>query len=70
MKTGAMQQIWSVINGLQLFVHMPVLSVPLPDTSQEFLSELINIATLEIIPSHLFYDNAMEVPEEDEDLLN
>ena len=64
-----MQQIWSVINGLQLFVHMPVLNVPLPDASQEFISELINIASLEILPSDLFYDNTMPSPEEDEDLM-
>ena len=48
---------------------MPVLNVPLPDTSQEFLGELINIATLEIIPSDMFYENAMLIPEEDEDLM-
>jgi hypothetical protein len=45
---GALSQIWGLINGLQLLVHMPLFHVYIPKVAMELVEKLIDIATFDI----------------------
>ena len=56
--SGAMQQVWGLLNGLQLIVHLPLLGIALPDTSKSLLETFTDIANLNLIPNlDSFYAN-------------
>ena len=46
----ALSQVWSLVNGLQIIVHLPLFNSKFPANSELFLSELIDIATFEMLP--------------------
>ena len=48
--SGAMQQIWGLLNGLQIIVHLPLLGIELPDLSQDLIGNFVEIANLNLIP--------------------
>ena len=63
--SGAMSQVWGMINGLQLFVHFPMFDIEFPMFAQAIVSQLITIASFDVLPTDdLFL--AMGAPEEDE----
>ena len=42
---GALSQLWGLINGLSLFVHLPMIAfVEIPELSRGILSQLIEVA--------------------------
>ena len=52
---GALQQVWSMINGMQLFVHVPMLGVGLPEVSKDLIDNLVSVATLDLLPTDAIY---------------
>jgi len=63
-----MQQVWGLLNGLQVIVHMPLLGVVLPGESKDLLDMFTEIANLDLIPNlDSIYDNTFVMPEEDEE---
>ena len=64
---GALQQVWSMINGMQLFVHVPMLGVPLPETSENLIGQLVNIATLDLLPTDIVYEGVFDDLPDEED---
>ena len=63
--SGAMSQVWGMINGLQLFVHFPMFDIEFPMFAQVVVSKLITIASFDVLPTDdLFLE--MGSPEEDE----
>jgi hypothetical protein len=63
--------VWGLINGLQVFVHLPTLGVLFPDPSQDLVDKIVEIANLDLIPNlNVFYSNHLKVPEEDEDAMS
>lgn len=46
--TGALAQVWGMINGMQLVIHFPVFKVTLPDRLNMFIETLISVATFDI----------------------
>lgn len=56
-----------MINGMQLFVHVPMLGVPLPETSENLIGQLVNIATLDLLPTDIVYENIFEDLPDEED---
>ena len=57
-----------MINGLQIFVHLPMLGVEFPGHAQDVVSYLIDIATLDLVPTDEIFEAVfVDFPEEDED---
>jgi len=46
--SGALAQIWGMINGLQVFVHMPVFAIDLPSTSMIVVKSILSVATFDL----------------------
>jgi len=46
--TGALAQLWSLINGMQMIVHFPAFSVTPDDATLIVLGEIQKIATFDI----------------------
>ena len=49
--SGAMSQVWGMINGLQLFVNLPLFDVQFPSFTLKIVEGLITIATFDVMPS-------------------
>mmetsp|Transcript_34403 Transcript_34403/g.45281 ORF Transcript_34403/g.45281 Transcript_34403/m.45281 type:complete len:80 (-) Transcript_34403:1447-1686(-) len=50
---------------MQLFVHIPMLGVHLPSDSEDLIENLVNIATLDLLPTDLIYEEIFDdLPEE------
>ena len=50
--SGAMSQVWGMINGLQLFINLPLFDITFPSLSIKSLQGLIEIANFDILPSN------------------
>ena len=48
---ASLNQLWSMLNGLQLAVHLPLFYTLFPANANYFLSFLIDVATFDILPS-------------------
>jgi hypothetical protein len=51
MMAGSLNQLWSMLNGLQLAVHLPLFFVVFPANANYFLTYLIDLATFDILPA-------------------
>ena len=69
MLVGALSQLWGLINGLSLFVHLPMTGVDIPEHTLSILSQLIGIAQFDIVENELVYGWLIPFEEDDEDLL-
>lgn len=57
-----------MINGLQIFVHLPMLGVKFPGAAQDVVEYMIDIATLDLIPTDDIIEATFEeLPDEDEE---
>ena len=66
--SGSLNQVWGMINGLQIFVHLPMLGVKFPGAAQDVVEYMIDIATLDLIPTEQIIEATFEeLPDEDED---
>ena len=45
---GTMAQVWGMINGLQLIVHLPLVNLLFPGNVMEVVSAIISVATFDI----------------------
>jgi len=45
---GSLAQVWGLISGMQLVVHMPLFQIDIPHSTMSVLSELIKVATFDI----------------------
>jgi hypothetical protein len=45
---GALSQVWGMINGMQLIVHVPLFAVKIPDSTMSVTGVLIEIATFDV----------------------
>ena len=67
---GALSQLWGLINGLSLFVHLPMIAmVEIPDLSKDILGQLIEVAQFDIVENELVYGEFITFPEDVEHLL-
>jgi hypothetical protein len=48
--SGAMAQIWGMINGMQIYSHLPLFKVLFPAFSGAAIAEILEIASFELIP--------------------
>ena len=57
-----------MINGLQIFVHLPMLGVKFPGAAQDVVSNMNDIATLDLVPTEQIIEATFaEMPDEDEE---
>ena len=45
---GALSQVWGMINGMQMIVHVPLFNVEMPQSSMTITSILIDVATFDV----------------------
>ena len=67
--TGALTQLWGMINGLQLFVHLPLFDINMPASAMMLVEKLLHIAHFDIIENADAFGWLMEFPEEDENTI-
>jgi hypothetical protein len=55
MLTGALSQVWGLINGLQLIVHLPLVAkATFPHMTKEIFDVIITIAQFDLIDSETY----------------
>ena len=62
--SGSMSQVWGMINGMQLFVNLPLFDIVFPAYSQGATKAMITIATFDVMPTDDVFA-AVDAPEED-----
>ena len=65
--SGAMSQIWGMINSMQVFSHLPVLKVDLPNYSGSTIDSILEISSFEVIPISWVLDEFLTAPDGDGD---
>jgi hypothetical protein len=60
-----MHQVWSMINGMQIYSHLPLFKVQFPAFSSETITKIITVSSFQIIPFGNFLTVALQPPEED-----
>jgi hypothetical protein len=60
--SGALHKIWNMINGLQIFVHLPLLGIDFPDNAMYVVTHLITVATFSILDTDSIYAAVTHVP--------
>ena len=60
----ALSQVWSLVNGLQVIVHLPLFKSKFPSNSALFMNGVIWIATFEILQED-YVENFVEYPQRD-----
>ena len=58
-----------MINGLQIFVHLPLFDINMPASAQIMIEKLLHIAHFDIVESEQAFGWLMDFPEEDENLI-
>ena len=64
--SGAMAQVWGMINGMQLIVNLPLFDMVFPSFSQEAVTSLITITTFEVMPTDEIFAT-IDAPEEEQE---
>ena len=47
---ASLNQLWSMMNGLQMAVHLPLIPVQFPANANFFINFLIGVATFDMLP--------------------
>ena len=63
MMSGAMSQVWGMINGLQIIINLPLFNVKFPELSQSMVENMISIATFDVLPSDEVFDATLDADE-------
>ena len=48
---GSLSQLWGMINGMQIFVHLPLFEVSMPASARMLVDKMIFFVTFDIIES-------------------
>ena len=64
--SGAMSQVWGMINGMQLYVNLPLFDMVFPSFSQEAVSSLNTITTFDVMPTDEIFA-LIEAPDEEQE---
>ena len=70
MLVGALSQLWGMVNGLSMFVHLPLVGVVIPATALAFFSIFIKIAQFDVIENDVVFGGIFKWVEDDESLLD
>ena len=62
--SASLNQLWSMLNGLQIFVHMPLMDVRFPANANTFIVFLVNIANFDIIPTDYLFGKIFNFPDD------
>ena len=66
MLSASLNQLWSMMNGLQIFVSMPLMNVKFPANANSFIVFLVDIANFDILPTDIVFEYIFTFPEDDE----
>jgi len=64
---GSLAQVWGMINGMQILVHMPVFNVQFPAVSFLVVGKIVEVATFDIpyVESDYVFGNVVTLSEDD-----
>ena len=62
--SGAMSQVWGMINGLQIITQLPLFDAKFPDLSESMITSLIDIATFDVMPSDEVFEFMLSPPDD------
>lgn len=65
--SGAMSQVWGMINGLQIMVNLPLFKIEFPDFSGLMIKSLITIATFDVMPTDEIFEFTINPPEDEQE---
>lgn len=65
---GPLQQILEVIKSTQILVHLLLIDVPSPATTNLFFGQLMNLIALQFFDMNDFFDSFFQLDEGDEPL--
>lgn len=65
--SGAMSQIWGMINGLQIIVNLPLFFIEFPSLAIMMVNSLITIATFDVMPSDEVFELTIDAPEDEQE---
>ena len=70
--SGTLNQVWGMINGLQIFVMTPLIGIPFPEPCKGIIESFIEIASFDFIPTDNIYDGVFSgiIPDEDDLILS
>ena len=63
--SGAMSQVWGMINGMQLMVNLPLFDITFPSLSKMMVEDLITIATFDVMPTDQIFEATLHPPEKE-----
>ena len=50
MVRGSLNQVWSMLNSLQIVTHVPLMDLKMPANMSAFLAFLMEVATFDLLP--------------------
>ena len=68
--SASLNQLWGMINGLQIMTHMPLCNIKFPANAELFNAFMIEIALFDILPSEWILEQSMYFPQDDSFNLN
>lgn len=69
--SGALSQVWGMINGLQIFVHLPLFDISMPANAGVFIGKIAEVATFDVVENKDVFDGwLLTIPETNEGELN
>ena len=63
--SGAMSQIWGMINSMQVYSHLPVFPIELATYSKSAVENILEISSFEIIPTSWVMEQVVVAPDGD-----
>ena len=64
--SSSMSALWGMINALQILIHLPIFSIPIPLNAQIFCSTIIAITQFDVLPTETLNEWFFDFDEQDE----
>ena len=64
--SSSMSALWGMINALQILIHLPIFSIPIPLYAQIFCSTIIAITQFDVLPTETLNEWFFDFDEQDE----
>ena len=63
--SGSLNQLWGMINSLQIVVHTPLVDVSFPENAKLVYKQMILVATFDVLPTDDWFPEWFDLPEAD-----
>ena len=66
--SSSMSALWGMLNTLQILIHLPIFSIPIPLNAMVFYSSIISITQFDLVPTDFFNELFFDFDSKDEAL--